>query len=647
MLYLSSSISELNSIGEKTTAKFKKLGIQTVRDLIFNIPRKYEFYPLTVDVDNVTEGKRAVIAYVANSFIDGKNESKKLHIRGQNGTNLWITWFHSPYIVRMIYPGNWYVFLGDVTVFNGTFQMAQPEFFHPADYQFYAGSYMPTYRLTAGLQNKTVFNCVLQAIENIEPLRDQFSDNFRKEHNLISLWDAVKCIHWPANENVLEMAQRRVIFDELFSFVWAVKRMSVSHAGNTYSFPKENATNSLIENLPYELTKSQKEVFKTIRENLNSNQIMNRLVQGDVGCGKTIVAELAMVYCAENGYQSALMAPTEVLAKQHYEEIIRNLGKIGKLDEYNPVYLVGSVPAKEKKQIYKTIKNGETKMIIGTHALIQEAVSFQNLALAIIDEQHRFGVEQRNRFSEKTNNKTHIMIMTATPIPRTTASVLFGGISVSYMKDKPANRLPIINRTVNAGGRDEVYQFLIGRLKDGDQAYIICPLVEGDDYGKKSVETFSKQFHAKYPSVKISTLHGKMSAIKKKQNMEDFSNHLTDVMISTTVVEVGVNVPNATVMIVETANMFGLLQLHQLRGRVGRGIKQSYCFFINAKEEPNEKLEIISSTNDGFEIAEADYKIRKAGKILGLKQSGNMGFKLADVVANGDILKEVSEILLH
>ena len=416
------------------------------------------------------------------------------------------------------------------------------------------------------------------------------------------------------------------------------------HRGlNYYRIHESPTLDKIVEQLPYDLTGSQKKAVSDIRNDFEKELIASRLVQGDVGSGKTLVALLSMVIMADNHCQSALMAPTEVLAAQHYRELCGLLEKAGKLKDFSPVLLTGSLKEKDKKTIREKIASGECKIVIGTHAIIQEKVEYKDLALAVIDEQHRFGVEQRDALTQKGNRPVHTIIMTATPIPRTTGNIIFGAMDISIMSDKPAGRSPIINYAYNEEDHSEAYNILYRELRAGHQAYVICPMVTGDDEGKKSVEETAQKIRNLFSGIEVGEVHGKMDPQKKNEVMTAFASGSIKILVATTVVEVGVNVPNATVIIIEGANNFGMLQLHQLRGRVGRGKDQSYCIFMNASDKPCEKLEILAKSNDGFEIAEADYNLRKAGDLLGTQQSGNMGFLLADIVKDEDILKESEE----
>ncbi|MDE7357961.1 MAG: ATP-dependent DNA helicase RecG, partial [Lachnospiraceae bacterium] len=410
-------------------------------------------------------------------------------------------------------------------------------------------------------------------------------------------------------------------------------------------------TELLIEALPYRLTKAQQKVWAEIRADLTSEYAMNRLVQGDVGSGKTILAFLALIMCAANGFQGALMAPTEVLARQHYESLLKLNQEHGL--RLRPVFLTGSVTAKDRREIYARIESGEADIVIGTHALIQEKVAYKSLSLVITDEQHRFGVRQRESLAEKggvfseAGKAVHVLVMSATPIPRTLAIILYGDLHISVLDELPADRLPIKNCVVNTSYRNTAYKFMEKEVAQGRQVYVICPMVEeGEEQELEDVGSYAKKLKGTLsPSIRVETLHGRMRPVEKTRIMEAFEAHHIDVLVSTTVIEVGINVPNATVMLVENAERFGLAQLHQLRGRVGRGDRQSYCIFISKSERPEtmERLKILNESNDGFYIAGKDLALRGPGDLFGIRQSGDMHFVLGDIYRDAAVLQRASE----
>lgn len=442
-------------------------------------------------------------------------------------------------------------------------------------------------------------------------------------------------------------ARKRLVFDEFLLFVLAIQLLKekTEEAPNTFPMKPVWTTEEIIEGLPYDLTGAQKNVWHEIERDLSGHKLMSRLVQGDVGSGKTVIAFLAMVLSAENGFQSALMVPTEVLANQHYEGFLR-LMEEQNIASCHPVLLTGSTTARQKREIYQKIADGEVNVIIGTHALIQEKVEYKNLGLVITDEQHRFGVRQREALTTR-GNPPHVLVMSATPIPRTLAIILYGDLDISIIDELPAKRLPIKNCVVGTSYRPKAYSFIEKQVQMGRQAYVICPMVEeSEGLEAENVTDYARKLQEVLPGeIKVEILHGKMKPKEKNRIMEAFASGEIQVLVSTTVVEVGVNVPNATVMMVENAERFGLAQLHQLRGRVGRGEHQSYCIFIQGNNEENtsKRLKILNESNDGFYIAGEDLKLRGPGDLFGIRQSGLMEFKIGDIYNDAGILKNANE----
>ena len=441
-------------------------------------------------------------------------------------------------------------------------------------------------------------------------------------------------------------ARKRLAFEEFFLFVLAVRslRNSNERIPNGYIIQNDSRTDDFIEKLPFSLTNGQKSAWTEVKKNMSGKGLMSRLIQGDVGSGKTIIAVLALMNTAYAGYQAAMMVPTEVLAKQQYDSITKMFNNMGV--ELNVSLLVGSMTAAAKRKVYEDIENGRTDIVIGTHAVIQEKVIFKNLALVITDEQHRFGVNQRRDLSDKGNNP-HILVMSATPIPRTLAIIVYGDLDISVIDELPAERLPIKNCVVDESYRPNAYKFIENQVHAGRQAYVICPMVEdSENIEAENVIDYAKKLSGELPDdIKVEYLHGKMKASQKNEIMEKFSKNEINVLVSTTVIEVGVNVPNATVMMVENAERFGLAQLHQLRGRVGRGGFQSYCIFVsgNKSKKTKDRLEILNKTNDGFKIAEEDLKLRGPGDFFGVRQSGDFDFGIADIYTDAKVLKSASE----
>ena len=491
-----------------------------------------------------------------------------------------------------------------------------------------------------------VSRAVAQVLENYAPARDYLPEKIRKKYELCEINYALHEIHFPKDQEHLTTARRRIVFEEFFLFILSLRQLKEQTEGISNAFPIRAIwkTEEVIENMPYRLTNAQMRVWSELERDLKGHTRMARLVQGDVGSGKTILAFLSMIMTAENGYQSALMVPTEVLARQHYESLCALLKENG-LTEYEPRLLTGSTKAKERREIYAGLEDGSCKMVIGTHALIQEKVQYSNLALVITDEQHRFGVRQRTALAEK-GEPPNVLVMSATPIPRTLAIILYGDLSISVIDELPAKRLPIKNCVVNTSYRPKAYRFIARQVEMGRQAYVICPMVEeSEGLEAENVTDYTQLLKKELLGISVEMLHGQMKAAQKNEIMERFAAGEIQVLVSTTVVEVGVNVPNATVMMVENAERFGLAQLHQLRGRVGRGEYQSYCIFIrgNKDQETAKRLEILNHSNDGFYIASEDLKLRGSGDLLGTRQSGDMEFQMADIFRDADILQKASE----
>ena len=541
-----------------------------------------------------------------------------------------------------------FVFRGKMSKKGNLSVLEQPEIYTPAAYEEKLNSMQPKYALTAGLSNHMVTKMVKAALEQLDLTQDYLPEEIRLEYELAEYNFAAVQIHFPSNQEQYLEARKRLAFDEFLLFILGLKQLKEQTAAdkNHYRMKEVWKTEEVIENLPYQLTGAQKNVWYEIEQDLRGEKLMTRLVQGDVGSGKTIVAFLAMIMTAENGYQSAIMVPTEVLAKQHYEALTKLLEESGLLEQYQPVFLTGSNTAKEKRQIYEAIASGETRMIVGTHALIQEKVIYESLGLVITDEQHRFGVRQREEFSSK-GQKPNILVMSATPIPRTLGIILYGDLDISIIDELPAQRLPIKNCVVDTNYREKAYRFIERQVQEGHQVYVICPMVEESEGmdGENVIDYAERLRHELPSSITVGILHGKMKPKEKNEIMEAFSENRIQVLVSTTVVEVGVNVPNATVMMVENAERFGLAQLHQLRGRVGRGQWQSYCIFIHGKNQAkkSKRLQILNKSNDGFYIAQEDLKLRGPGDLFGVRQSGDLNFEIADIFRDASILKKASD----
>ena len=538
-----------------------------------------------------------------------------------------------------------YVFYGIVKKRKNQLIMEQPKIYTIAQYQELSDSLQPVYALTKGLTNNLVRKMEKQALESICLLDDFLPEELRETHDFCEYGQAVRQMHFPDSEYALKNARNRLAYQDFFEFILMMQMSKEQRvtAKNQFTFEENGMIEQIISKLPYPLTGAQKRTIDCIHNEMRGDYVMQRLIQGDVGSGKTIVAFLAMIDAASNGYQSAIMAPTEVLARQHYENFTQ-MCRDYDLD-FPVILLTGSMTAKQKRDAYERMLLYPNALIVGTHALIQERAVYENLALVITDEQHRFGVRQRETLGKK-GEKPHILVMSATPIPRTLAIILYGDLDISVIDEVPAKRLPIKNCVVGTEFRPKAYEFIENQVKDGHQAYVICPLVEeSENTEAENVTDYTKLLKAELPDVRIACLHGKMKPAEKNRIMEEFLNHDTDVLVSTTVIEVGVNVPNATVMLIEDAQRFGLAQLHQLRGRVGRSDLQSYCIMMNTSEskESKKRLDILNRSNDGFYIAREDLKLRGQGDFFGVRQSGEMEFAVGDIFADAGLLQEAAE----
>lgn len=632
----------VKGIGSKTAAVLNHLGIDTVGSLVAYFPRDYDSYNKITSVSSVTPGSDVI---VEGSLMTRPEVSKvrnltiiNADLRDSTGI-IRLTWFNTPYIARTLRPGAYYIMRGKAVVKNGRLAMEQPGQYSKQDYVNGLGKLLPIYRLTKGISNNNLRKYIQLALSQVEFDEDYLPAKYCRENSLCSRKKAITAIHFPKNIEEAAMARKRLAYDEFFSFLLSLRRLkgSLHDKPEKEKYCDNGICDSFINKLPYELTGAQAKVWDELKNDMMSGRAMARLVQGDVGSGKTILAALALLFNYDNGYQGAIMAPTEVLARQHYDLFSKLL------DEYGIKIglLTGSMTAAARRKMYEGIADGDIDIVVGTHAIIQEKVEYNNLGMVVTDEQHRFGVNQRIQLSEK-GVYPHTLVMSATPIPRTLAMILYGDMDISVVDELPQGRLPIQNCVVGTTYRNAAYRLMNKEISEGKQIYIICPMVEEDvESGLESVEGYSAKIAGVFPeNVRIGTLHGRMNAKDKNAVMESFAAGDIDILVSTTVIEVGINVPNATVMMVENSERFGLATLHQLRGRVGRGDKQSYCIFMHGDigKDNIKRLEVLGKSNDGFYIASQDLKMRGPGDMFGVRQSGDLAFVYADVYSDADVL---------
>lgn len=640
------SIRQIKGVGEKAEQRFHKLDIRTVGDLLEHYPRAYDEFHDIVTIAEAEEGEmtalEGVIAGRPSLYSNGKLKIISIVLQDETG-KITVTWFNMPFLASRLKMGTRYIMRGKIGRKNGKLVLEQPKLYSKNEFFKLVGRMHPIYPLTSGLTNHMVEKAVGEALNSVEEVTEFLPADLRKRQELLGYKKALHDIHFPKNQVEYRKARKRLVFDEFFLYQAALQAIRVrNYPKSMYVMEKKQELEAFVQNLPYSLTQAQKKVYGEIEQDMTGGITMNRLVQGDVGSGKTVVAVMALFLTVCNGAQGAFMVPTEVLAIQHKESLEAMLSSYG----IRIGLLIGSMTAKEKREGKEKLASGEWDIVVGTHAILQDNVEFANLALVITDEQHRFGVRQREKLMEK-GDVPHVLAMSATPIPRTLALVLYGDMDLSIMDELPANRLPIKNCVVGTDYRPQAYRFMKEQIDKGRQIYIICPMVEEkDEVELESVTVYAEQLKSIFPSdISIDFLHGKMKPKEKNEVMQHFVEGATDILVSTTVIEVGIDVPNATVMMIENAERFGLAQLHQLRGRVGRGKEQSYCILMYGKEskEGKERLSILAGSNDGFEIARQDLKLRGQGDFFGVMQSGDKLFSLADIYEDAGLLKAANE----
>lgn len=644
---------DIDELHEKVRKKLRKLEISNFYELFYNFPRTYEDRTNIKSINQIQNEEFVLVrARVLKAGMTVSSNRRKLFkAKITDGTGFMdLTWFGMPYVKDYVVEGKEFLFIGLAKKAFG-FQMTNPEFRMLKEDEKIKGELLPIYALSQGINQNDMRKYTKWAILNkIKYLEENIPEEILKKYNIVDRKRAMRYIHFPRNAKELEDGRRRFAIEELLLLQLGIlkSKVTLEKTHEVYNLvDKKNLVKEFLKNLNFNLTSAQKRVITEVHKDLSKGKVVNRLIQGDVGSGKTIVAQILLLYMAENGYQGVLMAPTEILAVQHYLSMAHDLNKYGIKVEL----LTGSVKGKKKKELLESLIKGEIDILIGTHALIEESVEFHKLGLIIIDEQHRFGVEQRRRLREK-GDLTNLLVMSATPIPRSLALSIYGDLDLSIIDELPPGRSPIRTKCIKDNmEKNTMYDFIRKKLKEGDQAYIVAPLIEeSETLNVKSVEELYEELSEnELKDFAIGILHGKMPNAEKDKIMEDFKNGILRALVSTTVIEVGVNVPNATIMVINDAHRFGLSALHQLRGRVGRGNKKSYCFLVSQSSNENSinRLEVLEKTGDGFVIAEEDLKFRKSGEIFGKRQSGLSDLRFTDITSDVKTIKLVRDIALE
>ena len=645
-MLLNDSVTEIKGIGAKKAQTLNNLGIFTVNDLIEHFPRDYEDRSQVKDIADLTENEEntffALVSAVPENVHIRKMTVTKVKLSDSTGS-VNAVWYNQPFIKNALKKDEEYIFTGIYKKSGYRREVSSPEFEKAGTGKeiLGGGRIVPVYPLTSGISQKVLRSLIKTTLDAVKTQLPEFLPlDMRKKYMLCERNFAISNIHFPENDESFFIARKRLVFEELFVLQTALFILKGTAKRNDgIVFKTKGISEESEKAFGFDFTKAQKKVIAEICADVSKGIPMNRLIQGDVGSGKTAVAMTAALMAVKNGYQAALMAPTEVLASQHYESFKEFFDKFG----INVCLLKGSLKKKEKEAVKELISTGEADVIVGTHAIIQEDVEFKKLGLVITDEQHRFGVKQRNVLSEKGIN-AHVMVMTATPIPRTLALILYGDLDVSVIDELPPGRQHIDTFAVNSSYHQRAYGFIRKEVENGRQAYMVCPMIEENDAieAKSVMQMIDEVSQTDFKGLSVAVLHGKMKADEKERIMKDFAENKIQILISTTVIEVGINVPNATIMLIENAERFGLSQLHQLRGRVGRGKYQSYCILVtdSKSEVTKERMKVMKKTNDGFEISETDLKLRGPGEFFGTRQHGVPQLKIANLYKDADILSQ-------
>ena len=634
----------LKGVGPKTAERFEKLGIVTLADLLCHYPRRYIDFSKPYSIaeapaDTECVVKAEVFAKPGGRILPGGRRMERI-TAGDDVASLEITWFNNPYATQKLQLGQEYYFQGIVTGGMLRRQMVNPQV-RTAE-QIQAAPFEAVYPQTEGLTSSAISRCIRQLLPHAELLPDPLPPEMLQKYRLLPKAEAVRAIHCPATEEQAAAARRRLIYEELLVLQLGIGRMRSRGAAATGAPMRRADPSPFWQSLPFAPTGAQRRAVEEILNDMAGDTAMNRLLQGDVGSGKTLVAAAAIWACIRAGYQAALLAPTEILAAQHAEGLNRLLAPFG----MRVALLTGGMKAAARRTTLAAIRKDEADLVVGTHALMSEGVEFARLGLAVIDEQHRFGVRQRGALAEKAANP-HLLVMSATPIPRTLGLLIYGDLDISILDELPPGRTPVKTRCITGKRRQDLYRFLDSEIDKGRQVYLVCPAIEDvPDGGLNAVKTYYEDIaKALLPDRRVGLMHGKLKPKEKAAVMEDFKAGRLDALVSTTVIEVGVDVPNAAVMVIENAERFGLSQLHQLRGRVGRGKHQSYCILIsdNRNEETRQRLKVMTKTTDGFQIAEEDLRLRGPGDFFGARQHGLPGLKVADLGCDTQLLQEARQ----